>query len=66
MEYFDLKVGDEVNIGDNVSIVLQPFTGERARIQVKAPRRITVFREEVKAAILAGTPDFFSNPKPSV
>ena len=41
------KVGEQIQIGDNVSIVVNRVAGDRVSIGIKAPRHIRVVRGEL-------------------
>lgn len=45
------KKGEEIKIGDGITIVLVEIRGDKARIGIEAPRDVPVHRGEVYEAI---------------
>jgi carbon storage regulator len=41
------KTGQKLIIGDNIEIIILETKGESVKIGIKAPRNITVYREEI-------------------
>ena len=41
------KVGEEIQIGDNVSIVINRVSGDRVSIGIKAPQDVRIMRGEL-------------------
>ena len=48
------KVGETVVIGDEVEVTIMAIKGNQVRVGVKAPRDMTVHREEVYEQLRAG------------
>jgi len=54
------RVGESVIIGDDIEVTVLGVKGNQVRLGVKAPREVTVHREEIHARIKAeedGSPD---------
>jgi carbon storage regulator len=45
------KIGESINIGDNIKISIMDIKGNSVRIGVDAPRSMSVFREEIYSKI---------------
>ncbi len=45
------KKGEEIIIGDNISIIVVDVKGGKVRLGVRAPRDVPIHRSEVLAAI---------------
>jgi len=45
------KKGEEIVIGDTMSVTIVDIRGDKVRVGIKAPREIPVHRREVKEAI---------------
>ena len=43
------KAGQEILIGDNVSIVVNKISGDRVSIAIKAPDHVRILRGELKS-----------------
>lgn len=41
------RSGESINIGDNMEITVLSIQGNQARIGIKAPKEISVHREEI-------------------
>ena len=41
------KIGEAINIGDNVKVSIMDVKGQSVRIGVEAPRSMGVYREEI-------------------
>ena len=41
------KVGDKIRIGNDIEISVQDIKGRQVRIGIKAPRKLSVLRDEV-------------------
>ncbi len=41
------RLGESINIGDNIKITVVDIDGKQVKIGIEAPRDITIFREEV-------------------
>lgn len=52
------RIGETVNIGDNVTVTVLSIQGQQIRLGVSAPKEVAVHREEVyeriKSASTAG------------
>ncbi len=42
------KVGERINIGDNVTIVVNKISGGRVSIAIEAPRDVSIIRGELQ------------------
>ena len=49
------KVGQSVEIGDDVTVRITKITGNKCRIEIDAPRHITVMRTELRTATEAAS-----------
>ena len=45
------KVGESIEIGDNVTVTINEVRGDKVRVLVQAPEDITVHRTEIAEAI---------------
>jgi len=45
------KVGESINIGDNIKISIMDIKGRSVRVGVEAPRTMSIHREEVYSRI---------------
>lgn len=45
------KVGESINIGDNIKIQIMDVKGRSVRIGIEAPKNMAIHREEVYAKI---------------
>ena len=45
------KVGESINIGDNIKIQIMDVKGRSVRIGIEAPKNMSIHREEVYAKI---------------
>ncbi|KZN12673.1 hypothetical protein OA79_15260 [Marinomonas sp. TW1] len=50
------KVGQAINIGDNISVEILSVKGMQVRLGITAPRNIAVHREEIYLKIKAELP----------
>lgn len=41
------RLGESINIGDNIKITVVDIDGKQVKIGIEAPRDISIFREEV-------------------
>jgi carbon storage regulator len=41
------RLGESINIGDDVKITVVDIDGKQVKIGIEAPRNISIFREEV-------------------
>ncbi len=41
------RLGESINIGDNIKITVVDIDGKQVKIGIEAPREIAIFREEV-------------------
>jgi len=41
------RLGESINIGDNIKITVVDIDGKQVKIGIEAPREIAVYREEV-------------------
>lgn len=41
------RLGESINIGDNIKITVVDIDGKQVKIGIEAPKDITIFREEV-------------------
>lgn len=41
------RLGESINIGDNIKITVVDIDGKQVKIGIEAPRDIAIFREEV-------------------
>lgn len=48
------KVGESINIGDDITITILGVSGQQVRIGINAPKDVTVHREEIYQRIQAG------------
>jgi len=54
------KVGEEIVIGDDVTVVVSRIAGNRVTIGVKAPRRVRIIRGELEPIVRS-----FDGPEPT-
>lgn len=47
------KIGEKIMIADNIEIVVLGVKGSQVRLGIKAPKNISVHREEIKQIIIA-------------
>lgn len=47
------KIGESLKIGDEVTVTIADVRGSQIRLQIEAPRDVTVHREEVYYRIQA-------------
>ncbi|MEX9839945.1 carbon storage regulator CsrA [Providencia rettgeri] len=47
------RVGETLNIGDDVKITILGRNGNQVRISIEAPKNVGVYREEIYQRILA-------------
>ncbi|MBI5178042.1 MAG: carbon storage regulator CsrA [Nitrospinae bacterium] len=45
------KVGESINIGDNIKISIMDVKGRSVRVGVEAPRSMSIHREEIYSRI---------------
>ncbi len=50
------RLGESLQIGDNITVKVLDMQGGQVRIGIEAPRSISVHREEVKQRIDNGEP----------
>ncbi|GAB4366795.1 MAG: carbon storage regulator CsrA [Calditrichia bacterium] len=41
------RLGESINIGDNIKITVVDIDGKQVKVGIEAPRDISIFREEV-------------------
>jgi len=41
------RLGESINIGDNIKITVVDIDGKQVKIGIEAPKEISIFREEV-------------------
>jgi carbon storage regulator len=60
------KVGESINIGDDITITILGVSGQQVRIGINAPKDVAVHREEIYQRIQAGltAPDKPQTPEP--
>lgn len=51
------KVGERIQIGDNITIVVNRIAGNRVTIGVEAPAEMRIVRSELEAALNAESAD---------
>lgn len=56
MKILHLRVGERLNIGDEIALTVLGASGKQARLGVAAPRDVPVHREEIYQRIQAGLP----------
>ena len=49
------RIGETLNIGDNVTVTVLSIQGQQIRLGVNAPREVAVHREEVYERIKSTT-----------
>ena len=47
------KVGEKLRIGDEIEVVVVEVKGDTVRLGLKAPKGVTIYREEIYQAIQA-------------
>jgi carbon storage regulator len=47
MLLLDRRVGETIQVGENIFITVQEIAGNRVRLQFDAPRSVAIFRTEV-------------------
>lgn len=47
MLIFTRKAGQSVRIGDGITVTIKEVRGRQVRLQIEAPREVSIFREEV-------------------
>ena len=59
------KVGESINIGDDITITILGVSGQQVRIGINAPKDVAVHREEIYQRIQAGltAPDKPQTPR---
>lgn len=57
------RVGEAIVVGGNIRILVLSVTGSSVRIGVKAPRAVTVHREEVLAQAGELPPELAQDPE---
>jgi carbon storage regulator len=50
------KVGEVIRIGNDVRIMVTEIRGDKVRIGIEAPPHVSIYRQEVYAAILRENP----------
>jgi carbon storage regulator len=58
------KVGERIQLGDNITVTLVKINGNAVRLGIEAPSHMTVMREEV-ATRNQGQPAQVERPAPS-
>ncbi|MEM7101377.1 MAG: carbon storage regulator CsrA [Pseudomonadota bacterium] len=48
------RTGETIRIGDDIEVTIRGVKGHQVRVAVKAPRDVTVHREEVYQRIVRG------------
>ncbi|KPA87792.1 MULTISPECIES: carbon storage regulator CsrA [Pseudomonas] len=48
------KIGESINIGDNITITILGVSGQQVRVGINAPKDVAVHREEIYQRIQAG------------
>ncbi|MBP1125219.1 MULTISPECIES: carbon storage regulator CsrA [Pseudomonas] len=48
------KVGESINIGDDITITILGVSGQQVRIGINAPKDVAVHREEIYKRIQEG------------
>ena len=60
------KVGEQIVIGDNITIVVNRVTGNRISLGIEAPAHVRIVRGELKEAATAFDADAEANAAPLV
>ncbi|VVP62047.1 Translational regulator CsrA1 [Pseudomonas fluorescens] len=50
------KVGESINIGDDIKVTVLGVSGQQVRLGIDAPKEMAVHREEITQRIQAGLP----------
>lgn len=58
------KVGESINIGDDITITILGVSGQQVRVGINAPKDVAVHREEIYQRIQAGLSSTDKNEKP--
>lgn len=48
MLFFQLKEGEYFTIGENIAVQVFPYSGNRVRVGVTAPRDVSILRGELR------------------
>jgi carbon storage regulator len=60
------KIGETIQIGDNVVLVVKRIDGDVVRIGIDAPKSIPIYRGEIYEEIKAQNLEAISNPQTSL
>lgn len=58
------KVGESINIGDDITITILGVSGQQVRVGINAPKDVAVHREEIYQRIQAGLSSADKSEKP--
>lgn len=58
------KVGEQIIIGDNITVVVNRVAGNRISIGIEAPANVRIVRGELKEAVTAFESDAEDSPAP--